>query len=133
MTAEYLNNCREIQIKMAQGAKHGEGGQLPGFKVSLEIARLRRERYGASAERSARIEQLELSLEELEATAAEADAAAEMAAGTPDTADRPVRRRPARRPLPEHLPRHRSAFGSVVARPMALQKQHARPPVNDAA
>ncbi len=41
VTAEYLNNCREIQIKMAQGAKPGEGGQLPGFKVSLEIARLR--------------------------------------------------------------------------------------------
>ena len=34
VTAEYLNNCREIEIKMAQGAKPGEGGQLPGFKVT---------------------------------------------------------------------------------------------------
>ena len=41
VTAEYLNRCREIEIKMAQGAKPGEGGQLPGFKVSEEIARLR--------------------------------------------------------------------------------------------
>ncbi len=41
VTAEYLNHCREIQIKIAQGAKPGEGGQLPGFKVTLEIARLR--------------------------------------------------------------------------------------------
>ena len=41
VTAEYLNHCREIEIKMAQGAKPGEGGQLPGFKVSDEIARLR--------------------------------------------------------------------------------------------
>ncbi|MFP6689097.1 MAG: glutamate synthase large subunit, partial [Alphaproteobacteria bacterium] len=41
VTAEYLNSCREIEIKMAQGAKPGEGGQLPGFKVSEEIARLR--------------------------------------------------------------------------------------------
>ena len=41
VTAEYLNNCREIEIKMAQGAKPGEGGQLPGFKVTEEIARLR--------------------------------------------------------------------------------------------
>ena len=41
VTAEYLNRCREIEIKMAQGAKPGEGGQLPGFKVSKEIARLR--------------------------------------------------------------------------------------------
>ena len=39
--AEYLNNCREIEIKMAQGSKPGEGGQLPGFKVSAEIAQLR--------------------------------------------------------------------------------------------
>jgi glutamate synthase (NADPH/NADH) large chain len=41
VTAEYLNNCREIEIKIAQGAKPGEGGQLPGFKVTAEIARLR--------------------------------------------------------------------------------------------
>ena len=41
VTAEYLKNCREIQIKVAQGAKPGEGGQLPGYKVSIEIAKLR--------------------------------------------------------------------------------------------
>ncbi|MDD2876109.1 MAG: glutamate synthase large subunit [Acidiphilium sp.] len=41
VNAEYLNNCREIEIKVAQGAKPGEGGQLPGFKVSELIAKLR--------------------------------------------------------------------------------------------
>ncbi len=41
VTAEYLNQCREIEIKVAQGAKPGEGGQLPGFKVTEFIARLR--------------------------------------------------------------------------------------------
>ncbi len=41
VTAEYLNQCREIEIKVAQGAKPGEGGQLPGFKVTDMIARLR--------------------------------------------------------------------------------------------
>ena len=41
VTAEYLTMCREIEIKVAQGAKPGEGGQLPGFKVTVEIARLR--------------------------------------------------------------------------------------------
>ncbi|MXV36173.1 MULTISPECIES: glutamate synthase large subunit [unclassified Saccharibacter] len=41
VTAEYLNDCREIEIKVAQGAKPGEGGQLPGFKVTELIARLR--------------------------------------------------------------------------------------------
>ncbi|MEM8921048.1 MAG: glutamate synthase-related protein, partial [Pseudomonadota bacterium] len=38
VTAEYLNQCREIEIKVAQGAKPGEGGQLPGFKVTEFIA-----------------------------------------------------------------------------------------------
>jgi glutamate synthase (NADPH/NADH) large chain len=41
VTAEYLVNCRELQIKIAQGAKPGEGGQLPGHKVNEEIARTR--------------------------------------------------------------------------------------------
>ncbi len=41
VTAEYLNQCREIEIKVAQGAKPGEGGQLPGFKVTAFIARMR--------------------------------------------------------------------------------------------
>ncbi|MGD2115065.1 MAG: glutamate synthase large subunit [Acidobacteriota bacterium] len=41
VTATYLANADEIQIKMAQGAKPGEGGQLPGSKVSVEIAAVR--------------------------------------------------------------------------------------------
>ncbi|KPK62567.1 MAG: glutamate synthase, partial [Planctomycetes bacterium SM23_32] len=41
VTIEYLVNAEELQIKMAQGAKPGEGGQLPGHKVSEEIARVR--------------------------------------------------------------------------------------------
>ena len=41
VTAEYLSNADQIQIKMAQGAKPGEGGQLPGGKVSEYIAKLR--------------------------------------------------------------------------------------------
>jgi len=41
VTSEYLINADELQIKIAQGAKPGEGGQLPGYKVSPEIARVR--------------------------------------------------------------------------------------------
>jgi glutamate synthase (NADPH/NADH) large chain len=48
VTAEYLNNCREIEIKVAQGAKPGEGGQLPGFKVSSMIAKLRHATEGVT-------------------------------------------------------------------------------------
>ncbi len=48
VTAEYLNNCEEIEIKVAQGAKPGEGGQLPGFKVSEMIAKLRNSTPGVT-------------------------------------------------------------------------------------
>jgi len=48
VTIEYLNNCKEIEIKIAQGAKPGEGGQLPGFKVSKEIAKLRHSTPGVT-------------------------------------------------------------------------------------
>jgi transposase len=78
-------------------------------RLKLEIARLRREKYGPSSERAARIEQLELSLEALEETAAEASAAAE--AQEPVTEVRAfARRKPVRRPLPEHLPRKRIVY-----------------------
>ncbi len=48
VTANYLVNARELQIKMAQGAKPGEGGQLPGHKVDENIARLRFSTPGVS-------------------------------------------------------------------------------------
>ena len=48
VTVDYLNNANEIEIKIAQGAKPGEGGQLPGFKVTDEIARLRHSTPGVS-------------------------------------------------------------------------------------
>ncbi|MDP1069062.1 glutamate synthase-related protein, partial [Klebsiella pneumoniae] len=41
VTAEYLSSSDQVQIKMAQGAKPGEGGQLPGGKVSDYIGKLR--------------------------------------------------------------------------------------------
>ncbi len=46
VTPEYLAHADELQIKMAQGSKPGEGGQLPGHKVSAEIARLRHTQPG---------------------------------------------------------------------------------------
>ena len=48
VTVNYLNNCNEIEIKIAQGAKPGEGGQLPGFKVTDEIAKLRHSTPGVT-------------------------------------------------------------------------------------
>ena len=48
VTAEYLGACDEIEIKVAQGAKPGEGGQLPGFKVTDMIAKLRHSTPGVT-------------------------------------------------------------------------------------
>ena len=48
VTINYLVNCNELQIKVAQGAKPGEGGQLPGNKVSDEIAKVRNSTPGVT-------------------------------------------------------------------------------------
>ncbi|MDT8389564.1 MAG: glutamate synthase large subunit [Lentisphaeria bacterium] len=48
VTIEYMVNCKELQIKISQGAKPGEGGQLPGHKVNAEIARVRHSTPGVS-------------------------------------------------------------------------------------
>src|SRR4029079_12372454 len=48
VTAEYLVNADQLQIKMAQGAKPGEGGQLPGHKVDAVIARVRHSTPGVT-------------------------------------------------------------------------------------
>ena len=51
VTTEYLVNAEEIQIKVAQGAKPGEGGQLPGFKVNEVIAKTRHSTASRSSRR----------------------------------------------------------------------------------
>ncbi|SLN10430.1 Glutamate synthase [NADPH] large chain precursor [Aquimixticola soesokkakensis] len=48
VTAEYLIHCEELEIKVAQGAKPGEGGQLPGMKVTDLIAKLRHSTKGVT-------------------------------------------------------------------------------------
>ena len=83
--------------------------------LKLQIEKLRREKFGPRAERSARLlNQLELQLEELEASATEDELAAEQAASDAAQAAAKTttvaafrRRRPARKPFPEHLPRER--------------------------
>lgn len=76
--------------------------------LRLEIAKLRREQYGHSSERRARlIEQMELQLEDLEAAATEDEIASERAAARTTTVAAFERRRPARKPFPAHLPRER--------------------------
>lgn len=76
--------------------------------LKLTIEKLKRERFGAKAERTSRlIDQMELQLEELEATATEDELAAEAAAARTTTVATFQRKRPTRQPFPEHLPRER--------------------------
>src|SRR5919202_6121908 len=86
-------------------------------RLKLVIARLRRERFGPSAERSARLEQLELSLEDLEETAAATEAVKAADVGEMSEVRGFARRKPARRPLPEHLPRRRVVYPAPAACP----------------
>ena len=76
--------------------------------LKLMVEKLRREVYGQRSERKARLlDQLELELEELEARASEDELAAEQAAAKTSTVKSFTRRRPSRKPFPEHLPRER--------------------------
>ena len=76
--------------------------------LKLEIEKLRRQLYGSRSERKARLlEQMELQLEDLEAAATEDELAAEKAADRTQAVQSFQRKRPARKPFPDHLPRER--------------------------
>src|SRR5471030_2342524 len=76
--------------------------------LKLQIEKLNRDRYGPRSERTARLlDQLELTLEELEASATQDELAAEMAAAKTTKVASFTRKRPSRKPFPEHLARER--------------------------
>ncbi len=84
----------------------------------LTIRKLQRALHGQSSERSARLhDQMELTFEELESTATEDEIAAEQAAARTTEVAPYVRKRPARQPCPEHLPRERMV---EPGRPLAI-------------
>ena len=99
--ARALASCSEAMIK----------------ELKLEVAKLRRDKYGISSERRARlIDQLELQLEELEAAATEDALAEEQTAADADTSVRAfTRRKPVRKPFPEHLPRERVVIAAPTS------------------
>lgn len=77
-------------------------------RQKLEIAKLKRQIYGTRSERTARLlDQMELELEDLEASATEDEIAAELAAAKTTTVAAFARKRPSRQPFPAHLPRER--------------------------
>jgi transposase len=79
-------------------------------KLKLTIKKLRHEQFGQSSERGVLLDQLELQLADLEENAAQAETAAQMAAADKTTVASFERSKPARRPLPEHLPRERIVY-----------------------
>src|SRR5271170_6119070 len=86
--------------------------------LKLEIEKLRRALYGSSSERKARLlEQMELQLEDLEAAATEDELAAEHAAAGTQTVRSFQRKRPLRKPFPDHLPRERVVIAAPESCP----------------
>jgi transposase len=86
--------------------------------LKLAIEKLRRELYGTRSERTARLlDQMELQLEDLEAAATEDELAAENAAGRTQTVKSFERKRPARKPFPNHLPRERVVIAAPESCP----------------
>ena len=84
--------------------------------LKLQIEKLNRDRYGPRSERAARLlDQLELTLEELETGATEDELAAEMAAAQTTKVASFTRKRPSRKPFPDHLPRERVIVPGPVA------------------
>src|SRR3954462_14902045 len=82
----------------------------------LQIKKLTRELYGSRSERTSRIlDQIELQFEELESSATEDEIAAEMAVAKTTTVAAFTRKRPARKPFPEHLPRERVIVSGPTA------------------
>jgi len=87
-------------------------------KLKYTIAKLRHDKFGQSSERGVILEQLELSLADLEEDASAAETAAQMAAAQAKIEVRSFeRRKPARRPLPEHLPRERIVYPAPASCP----------------
>jgi len=97
------------QVEAAEARAKVSDHQALIAHLELQIAKLKRERFGTSSERTSRLlDQLELQLEELEASATEDELAAEQAAARAAAPVRAfTRAKPSRQPFPEHLPRER--------------------------
>ena len=107
LIAERAERIAAQAVAAAVQAKLSEDQALIAH-LKLQIEKLRRAIYGQRSERSVRLlDQMELQLEELEAAATEDELLAEMAAAKTTGVAAFTRKRPARKPFPEHLPRER--------------------------
>ena len=108
----------EAEAKLANANARESATAALIAHLKLQIAKLKREQYGASAERTRRLlDQMELQLEELEADASEDALVAEAAAEKTSSVRSFERKPPVRKPFPEHLPRERVVVPSPCACP----------------
>lgn len=118
LVATMARKADEAEAKLANALAHQSAIEALIAHLKLQIARLKREQFGASAERTRRLlDQMELQLEDLEADAAEDASAAEEAAAKTSTVTAFERRKPARKPFPDHLPRERVVIAAPCACP----------------
>lgn len=114
--AEARADAAEVEAARARAVASNTDALIASLK--LEIEKLRRELYGTRSERKARLlDQLELQLEEMEATASEDELQAEAAAARTTAVAAFARKRPSRQPFPEHLPRERVVVPAPTACP----------------
>lgn len=110
--------ANEAEARLANAQARESATEAVIAHLKLQIAKLKREQYGASAERTRRLlEQMELQLEDLEADAAEDNVIAEAAAAKATTVAAFERKRPSRKPFPDHLPRERVVIPAPCACP----------------
>ncbi len=118
LVVSMTRRATDAEAELAGARAKASADQALIAHLKLQIAKLNRERFGPHSERSRRLlDQLELQLEELEASASEDDLAAEMAAAKTTNVAPFERQRPARKPFPEHLPRERVVIPSPCACP----------------
>ena len=99
-------NAVVVKAEAANAQADLSSSEALNAHLKLEIEKLRRELYGSRSERKARLlEQMELQLEDLETAATEDELAAETAALRTQTVQSFQRKRPSRKPFPDHLPR----------------------------
>jgi transposase len=104
----------EAELAVARAKASSDEALIAHLK--LQIEKLNRDRYGPRSERTARLlDQLELTLEELETAATEDEIAAEMSAAKATKVASFTRQRPSRKPFPDHLPRERVIVPGPVA------------------
>jgi len=107
-----------VRAEVAAAHARASDDQALIAHLKLKIQKLNRDRFGPHSERSRRLlDQMELQLEELEATATEDELKAEAAAARTTTVAAFTRKRPSRKPFPEHLPRERVVIAAPSSCP----------------